>query len=664
MKRSRFTSRHVRAALLSSVCAIVLAGPAAAQMRTGLCGQPGAITPVNVTVQPGATFETFLSPERGETRYVDITLSEPGRLTLRTEADGNLDPLLVLFDGSGAVLASDDDGAGGLDSLIEADLAAGSYCAQLRLFAAQVPEDGEGVYLSVSVAEGGAAVSGLPLDPAAACAAPGVAVVATPAPGGMPVSTARMVPPGGRDAVRLTLGFPMSLRIDSNSGEFDTVLMLLDDTGRVLAENDDYEGTDSRVERMLQPGQYCATVAAWSGSGGGNYRLTLSDSAVAAALDGPCADPALTEGVGQLVPGDGPITVGTILEGGGPRYVTLSTAATGPLRIDARSDAFDTVLRLYDATGRLVAENDDFQGTDSRIQEVLAAGDYCAEVTGFARSGDGPFTLELVALSEGSGTAASALPCTDPQRTSFLPSIGPGEGPISAQAVLLDDDGWFFEVDVLGTGRLVVDAESTAFDTMLTLYGMGGAMLAENDDFRGTDSRIDEVLPAATYCLGVTPFPGSGLGPVTLTATMGGEAGAGQGAAPAQAMATGRPQETWPSPDLETLAGGLPEGVAPRDLGLLGARPLSALVSGADAGWFAFTLADAADVSVAVSGPLGAVGLGLFEASGAEVGAALPDGTGMAELVLPLGPGAYVVGLTPLAGDDPLGMRQVTIRTE
>ena len=77
-------------------------------------------------------------------------------------------------------------------------------------------------------------------------------------------------------------------------------------------------------------------------------------------------------------------------------WYALNVATAVDVQIDARSSALDTVLQIYDSAGSLVAENDDGpDGTNSRIETTLGAGDYCVTVRDYADA-TGAFDLSLV----------------------------------------------------------------------------------------------------------------------------------------------------------------------------------------------------------------------------------------------------------------------------
>ena len=65
--------------------------------------------------------------------------------------------------------------------------------------------------------------------------------------------------------------------VTASSDDFDTVLVLLDADGAVVASDDDSAGagTDSLLDLELDPGTYTVRVQSWDGSGTGTYSVTV-----------------------------------------------------------------------------------------------------------------------------------------------------------------------------------------------------------------------------------------------------------------------------------------------------------------------------------------------------------------------------------------------------
>jgi hypothetical protein len=69
------------------------------------------------------------------------------------------------------------------------------------------------------------------------------------------------------------------LEIEVNSGNFDTVLSLLDSKGEVVAENDDAVGESSNsliFFKVRQSGNYIVRVSSFGGSSGGKFTLKVN----------------------------------------------------------------------------------------------------------------------------------------------------------------------------------------------------------------------------------------------------------------------------------------------------------------------------------------------------------------------------------------------------
>lgn len=75
---------------------------------------------------------------------------------------------------------------------------------------------------------------------------------------------------------------------------------------------------------------------------------------------------------------------------------------------------------------------------------------------------------------------------------------------------------WYFDADADAPITIIV--QSDVFDTIAQLYTLAGTLIAENDDFDGTNSQIDLTLPAeGVYQVVITSFYGDSSGAYNLT---------------------------------------------------------------------------------------------------------------------------------------------------
>jgi hypothetical protein len=219
----------------------------------------------------------------------------------------------------------------------------------------------------------------------------------------------------------------------------------------------------------------------------------------------------------KLVPYDGKPLAGSgeivdMLAGGSQDY-TLQVDKAGLYEIRLVSDVFDPVLKL---SGQGVdAENDDGDGTNSRLTLSLKPGKYTLTARGLGDGVSGMFTLsanriELPGnLVERDGTA--------------LPKSG-------SVYTMLDNDGrrrFLLSLDRPADVRL--DAISSQVDTVLRVVG-GDVELTDDDGGNGTNSRLEETLPAGHYTVDVSSL-NNGAGMVEVRVQVDGASADGAAAA-------------------------------------------------------------------------------------------------------------------------------------
>jgi hypothetical protein len=318
---------------------------------------------------------------------------------------------------------------------------------------------------------------------------------------------------GARDAYTLVVPSSAAITIDMEAG-FDTFLELRDASDAVIMINDDRgDGTlNSRITADLSAGTYTIIARAFSTAASGSYTLSVSTGSAAAATPTLTATPiggastAGTIAVGETVTGN--------LAAGARDAYRITVAAGGTFTIDMEA-GFDTFLELRDASDAVVASNDDRgDGTlNSRIVvDNPAAGTYTIIARAFASSGSGAYTLRVSAGAVVPPTA-TIIPTAAP---SAAGTIAVGET-VTGSLVAGARDA--YTLTLPAGANVVIDLDSTAFDTYLELQ-LGGVTILQNDD-RGDgtfNSRI-EVTNAAggTFTIIVRGFSNSGAGAYTLT---------------------------------------------------------------------------------------------------------------------------------------------------
>ena len=181
------------------------------------------------------------------------------------------------------------------------------------------------------------------------------------------------------------------LDVVMRSTDFDAYLVLTDDQGNLVTEDDDSGGNmDARIIWPLQPGSYLLWATSFGEEETGGFRIESS-------LREP------TEGTSRIEVGErreGVLTQASQLyapRGTYINYYELVITESMEVTIDLGSMAFDAYLVLEDESGQLITENDDafFGTTDAQVTHRLAPGRYRIGVTTYGRDSTGAYQLEV-----------------------------------------------------------------------------------------------------------------------------------------------------------------------------------------------------------------------------------------------------------------------------
>ncbi len=183
--------------------------------------------------------------------------------------------------------------------------------------------------------------------------------------------------------LRAQAGESVGVLVESDA--FDTYVSVFDPVGGLIAANDDawdvsdaWNASQVTFEAALT-GAYVVVVSGFSPNDLGAYTATR--------IEWEAPEPVLVD-----VSGPG-IFRGTLQPGSTVAYrFTVDVAAT--LTATLRSLAFDTYLTLL-VDGVVVAENDDFDETDSQLVVDLVPGTYVVEIAGYFPDAAGAFGLDL-----------------------------------------------------------------------------------------------------------------------------------------------------------------------------------------------------------------------------------------------------------------------------
>lgn len=305
-------------------------------------------------------------------------------------------------------------------------------------------------------------------------------------------------------------------------GTGDTVIELRDAaTGTILLEDDDGGGgLASRIETTLDPGTYCLRTRGYGEDAtpamvrlGRTEHVALTSATPADLETEVCtADtPAVPLSLGE----QSTETVGDV-----PFYRFSLTQPTA-LTLTAQNDSADPALRLFDEGGLIVAENDDADGLNARIDmtDPLAAGTYCIGVRTIGDS-DAPIAVRLAAFDPeaaarrlfASGEASPPLGGDYP-----VEDLGAVTGEITKDLIAQTDMAWF-RFEMAEDGLMLIDGVGLGpVDPTVVLFDAAGRPVARDDDGgRDMNAQLAARLQPGHYMVGIGQNSDGGFGLLRL----------------------------------------------------------------------------------------------------------------------------------------------------
>ena len=192
--------------------------------------------------------------------------------------------------------------------------------------------------------------------------------------------------------------------------------------GFVLFEDDDTEGTNPRIRTILQPGSYTVEATTYEIGVTGEFRVGVETEALDGRPPISCVYHA-----GSLQSGwtinygfdiDGECRSVSRPEDGEyyARYLALTVEFPSrvTLTLTSDEDAYLYLLEGYGVTGSVLDEDDDAEGTNSRIEATLLPGEYTIEATTYDEGVAGYFELDVELVSTSHDLCANGAAVPDP----------------------------------------------------------------------------------------------------------------------------------------------------------------------------------------------------------------------------------------------------------
>ena len=198
--------------------------------------------------------------------------------------------------------------------------------------------------------------------------------------------------------------------------------------GFVIFEDDDTEGTNPRIRTTLQPGSYTVEATTYEIGVTGKFRVGVETEALDGRPPITCVDPLpriVSEsgfGVGFIL-GDRCRSVSRSSDGeyyASYKSITLKFPAHVTITLTSDEDPYLLLLEGEGVTGEALYENDDTEGTNSRIEATLPSGKYTVEATTYEKNISGDFDLEVNVISTSHELCAKGAAVPDPNRNEKL----------------------------------------------------------------------------------------------------------------------------------------------------------------------------------------------------------------------------------------------------
>lgn len=320
---------------------------------------------------------------------------------------------------------------------------------------------------------------------------------------------------GGNSYVSLfSVSAPTDLRIEAaGRGSGDPLFEIFDSAGGIVATDDDSGGGGAaRSEISLTAGSYCISMKSYEDAPmtaflrvGRQDQEALTEGVVEG---GGGSSGGLTSDCSEARPfGDiGTSNVASVDEA--PHWSFTLTEPTA-ITITAINDAADPTIALYDSAANTLAENDDFDGLNSRITQpnALPAGDYCIGV-GALNDSSLPIDITITVYDAAAELAAlyargEAAPPLD--GSVEVTSLGVAANRLRQDVQVSNDVAWY-SIDIAEASLILVEAIAAGDggDPWLVMFDDLGRKIAENDDGNdGLNSMITARVQTGTYLIGV-----------------------------------------------------------------------------------------------------------------------------------------------------------------
>ncbi len=285
-------------------------------------------------------------------------------------------------------------------------------------------------------------------------------------------------------------------------------------SGRILHENDDRDGTNPRIRTTLYPGSYTVEATTYEIGVTGDFRIGVETDALNGRPPVTCLTEmdrihSLTSHIYSVSIDDACQSVNRPADGEYfARYFSLPLKFPAEVTISLTSeeDAYLFLLKGDGVTGTTLYENDDTEGTDSRIEATLRPGTYTIEATTYEEGITGEFELEVFVVSTSWELCSNGRTVDDPDDNIALlsdcSSLLDANYSLSASPPL----NWSADLPMEEwEGVIIGGSPSQVIELNLAERGLSGEILGDFDSLSGLRS----LILTGNEFTGTMPWPGS-----------------------------------------------------------------------------------------------------------------------------------------------------------
>ncbi len=314
------------------------------------------------------------------------------------------------------------------------------------------------------------------------------------------------------EEIRGRLSGQTRYELSGNAGDFVVVELLSDDFDTYLSVTDSrgnsYFDDDSYLEEYIyasvlsyffeEQGTITIGVSSFSGSGGGEYILRTRPSQLGSMEEYPDGyEIALDETITAAITG-----TEEIYDVGPGDLYSIYAEEGNQIRITMISEDLDTYLTLVAPNGQEFSNDDGLENLNSLLELI-------APVTG---------VYQLVAQAFSNSIGAYEVSYSSGGRANIILQIS-GSIDSSDQRDIRGTRFDIEEIELVEGQSVSITVESDSFDTRLYINDPDGEAFLENDDYDGSNSRIDfTVEESGVYTLVVMPYYEEGRGEYLLQA--------------------------------------------------------------------------------------------------------------------------------------------------